>query len=56
MKLAILSLAVVLMASSASAFAPAPAFSRGLSTSLFAGEEEAEEEGFDLDLGEMFQM
>jgi len=56
MKIAILSLAVILMASSASAFAPAPAFSRGLSTSLFAGEEEKEEEGFDLDLGEMFEM
>jgi hypothetical protein len=56
MKIAILSLAVVLMASSASAFATAPAFSRGVSTSLFAGEEEKEEEGFDLDLGEMFEM
>jgi hypothetical protein len=57
MKIAILSLAVVLMASSASAFAPAsPAFARGISTSLFAGEEEKKEEGFDLDLGEMFDM
>jgi hypothetical protein len=45
---------IALMASSATAFAPA-AFTRGISTQLFA-EPEAEEEGLDLNLEEMFDM
>jgi hypothetical protein len=52
MKIAIVSL-VALMASSATAFAPA-AFTRGVSTQLFADPEE--EEGLDLNLEEMFDM
>ena len=55
MKVAIATLAIVLAASSVSAFAPAPAFTRGVSTQLFGGDDE-EEEGLDLNLEEMFDM
>jgi hypothetical protein len=54
MKITIVSL-VALMASSASAFAPSAAFTRGVSTQLFTAEPE-EEEGLDLNLEDMFDM
>jgi hypothetical protein len=57
-----LALSVLALATTASAFAPSAPFSRGLSTTvattqLFSEPEEEEEEGgLDLDLGEMFDM
>ena len=56
MKVAIATLAIVLAASSVSAFAPAPAFTRGVSTQLLFGGDDEEEEGLDLNLEEMFDM
>lgn len=53
MKIAIISF-VTLVVSSASAFAPSAAFTRGVSTQLFS--EPEEEEGLDLNLEEMFDM
>jgi hypothetical protein len=47
-------LLAALMATSAAAFAPAPAFTRGVSL-LFSSEPE-DEEGLDLNLEEMFEM
>jgi hypothetical protein len=59
MKIVIVSI-VAMMASSASAFTSSAAFTRGVSTQLFAAEAEpepAEEEGgLDLNLEEMFDM
>mmetsp|Transcript_23024 Transcript_23024/g.27708 ORF Transcript_23024/g.27708 Transcript_23024/m.27708 type:complete len:80 (+) Transcript_23024:69-308(+) len=56
MKLAVATLVAAMMASTASAFAPAALpFTRGVSTQIFSSEPE-EEEGLDLDLGEMFEM
>jgi hypothetical protein len=54
MKLAVVSL-IALMASSAHAFAPSAAFTRGVSTQLHSDPED-EEEGLDLNLEEMFDM
>ena len=53
MKIAIVSL-IALMASSASAFAPAASFTRGVSTQLYSDPED--EDGLDLNLEEMFEM
>lgn len=52
-------IAAVLLATLATASAFAPAFTRGVATPTtvrFAGPEEEEEGGLDLDLGEMFDM
>ena len=54
MKIAIVSL-ITLMASSASAFAPA-SFTRGVSTQIYSDPEEEDGDGFDLNLEEMFDM
>eukprot|EP00980_Cylindrotheca_fusiformis_P013945 scaffold3621_cov114-Cylindrotheca_fusiformis.AAC.10 len=54
MKIAVVSF-VALVVSSATAFAPSAAFTRGVSTQLFSDPEE-EEEGLDLNLEEMFDM
>jgi hypothetical protein len=60
MKTSVLALVLSLTATvSVSAFAPAPTFTRSVvkgTSHLFAEPPEEEEEGFDLDLGEMFQM
>jgi hypothetical protein len=60
MKSSILALVLSLTATvSVSAFAPAPTFTRSIvkgTSHLFAEPEEEEEEGFDLDLGEMFEV
>jgi hypothetical protein len=61
MKTSVLALVLSLTATiSVSAFAPAPTFTRSVvkgTSHLFAEPaEEEEEEGFDLDLGEMFDM
>jgi hypothetical protein len=59
MKSSVLALVLALTATvSVSAFAPAATFTRGIvkgSSQLFS-EPPEEEEGFDLDLGEMFEM
>ena len=54
MKLAIVSL-IAMMASSATAFAPSAAFTRGVATQLYSDPED-DEEGLDLNLEEMFDM
>jgi hypothetical protein len=50
----IAALFLVTIAATASAFAPASFATRGVVTRIMA--EPEEEEGFDLDLGEMFEM
>ena len=57
MRFAVLSsLLAVLAASSVAAFAPAASFTRGCSTSQLFSSEPEDDEGLDLDLGEMFEM
>ena len=60
MKTSVLALVLSLTATvSVSAFVPAPTFTRSVvkgTSHLFAEEPKEEEEGFDLDLGEMFEM
>jgi hypothetical protein len=60
MKSSVLALTLALTATvGVSAFAPAPTFTRSVvkgTSHLFAEEPKEEEEGFDLDLGEMFEM